>query len=76
MATPNSIDVENVLGQLTLHEKVKLLSGIDNWHLAPVERLGIPSIRTSDGPNGVRGTQFFNGTAAGTCHTILFPETF
>ena len=66
MTTTKHIDVENVLMQLTLGEKVKLLSGIDNWHLAPVERLGIPIIRTSDGPNGVRGTKAFNGTPAGT----------
>ena len=75
MSTLRSIHVENILAELTLDEKVKLISGIDNWHLAPVERLGIPSIRTSDGPNGVRGTQFFNGTAAGMWHANLPVES-
>ena len=38
--------------------------GIDFWHTAPVHRLGMKSVRLSDGPNGVRGTRFFNGVPA------------
>lgn len=36
-------------------------------------RLNIPSIRCSDGPNGVRGTRFFNGSPAACfpCGTAL-----
>ncbi|USW58805.1 Putative glycoside hydrolase, family 3, glycoside hydrolase family 3 domain, immunoglobulin [Septoria linicola] len=66
-------DVEDVLSQLTTQEKVSLLSGTDFWHLAGVSRLGIPAIRTSDGPNGVRGTKFFNGVPAAClpCGTAL-----
>ncbi|KAJ9656699.1 beta-glucosidase [Coniosporium apollinis] len=65
-------EVDTVLAELTLDEKIALLSGIDFWHTAPVHRLGVPSIRLSDGPNGVRGTRFFNGVPAaclpcGTC---------
>ncbi|KAL8357767.1 hypothetical protein RB598_002525 [Gaeumannomyces tritici] len=58
------IDVEDVLKKLTLVEKVELLSGIDFWHTRPVHRLGVPSVRLSDGPNGVRGTKFFNSVKA------------
>lgn len=57
-------EVEDVLKKLDLNEKVALLSGIDFWHTAPVHRLGVPSIRVSDGPNGVRGTRFFQGVPA------------
>ncbi len=57
----SDFDVEKVLEQLTLTEKIGLTAGIDFWHTYPVERLNIPSLRFSDGPNGVRGTKFFNG---------------
>ncbi|KAK3699001.1 beta-glucosidase [Vermiconidia calcicola] len=69
----HSLDVDKVLSQLTTEEKISLLSGVDFWHTAPIERLGIPSIRTSDGPNGVRGTRFFNGVPAAClpCGTAL-----
>ncbi|KAK9802323.1 putative beta-glucosidase [Seiridium cardinale] len=67
------LDVDAVLGKLTLQEKISFLSGTDSWHLFNVERLNIPVIRTSDGPNGVRGTKMFNGTPAAClpCGTAL-----
>ncbi|KAF9639181.1 putative beta-glucosidase protein [Lasiodiplodia theobromae] len=67
------IDIEDALSKLDLNEKVELLSGIDFWHTKPIPRLSIPSIRTSDGPNGVRGTRFFNGVPAACfpCGTAL-----
>lgn len=70
------IDIDSTIAQLTLHEKIGLVSGLDSWHTFPVHRLGIPSLRITDGPNGVRGTKFFNsvptaciptGTAIASC---------
>ncbi|KAF9512006.1 glycoside hydrolase family 3 protein [Hydnum rufescens UP504] len=55
------LDVQDVLRNLAENEKIALTTGRDLWHTAPVRRLGVPSIRTSDGPNGVRGTRFFEG---------------
>lgn len=48
-------------------------TGIDFWHTAGISRLNVPSLRTSDGPNGVRGTRFFNGVPAACfpCSTAL-----
>ncbi|GLA47042.1 hypothetical protein AnigIFM63604_000906 [Aspergillus niger] len=57
-------DIEELIKQLTLDEKVALLTGDDFWHTVPIPRLGIPSIRLSDGPNGVRGTRFFGSVPA------------
>ena len=39
-------------------------AGIDFWHTQAIPEHGIPSIRVTDGPNGVRGTRFFNGIPA------------
>jgi len=48
-------DIKQLIKDLTLEEKVELLSGFDAWQTNKIDRLGIPSIKMSDGPNGVRG---------------------
>ncbi|KZT52896.1 glycoside hydrolase family 3 protein [Calocera cornea HHB12733] len=57
---PKEVDVEATIASLSIQDKVKLLAGKDFWHFADVPAAGIGSVRTSDGANGVRGTQFFN----------------
>jgi beta-glucosidase len=47
--------IEDILNQMTLEEQVSLLSGADFWTTVPVERLGVPKIKVTDGPNGARG---------------------
>src|SRR5438067_5231437 len=62
-------DVEDLLRQMTLQEKVALLAGTKTWYTVPVERLGIPSLKMSDGPNGARGA----GGLTGGVKTACFP---
>jgi beta-glucosidase len=46
--------ISELLGQLTLEEKVTLTVGGGAYTTAAVERLGIPAIYLCDGPHGVR----------------------
>ncbi|MEV8509160.1 glycoside hydrolase family 3 C-terminal domain-containing protein [Actinoplanes sp. NPDC051475] len=48
------LDVDRLLGELTVAEKAALTSGSSFWYTAPVDRLGIPRIMVSDGPHGLR----------------------
>ena len=41
--------------QMTVAEKVSLLAGATMWTTMPIERLHIPAIKVTDGPNGARG---------------------
>ena len=56
--TARSARVEALLDTLTLDETVSLLAGLNMWNTVPIERVGIPRMRVSDGPAGVRGSRF------------------
>ncbi|RCK67058.1 putative beta-glucosidase I [Candida viswanathii] len=58
MAT--TFDVDKVFNELSLEDKIALTAGKDFWHTNAVPSQSIPSLRFSDGPNGIRGTKFFN----------------
>lgn len=47
--------INDLILALTLEEKVAMLSGANFWHTTGVERLGIPRLKMTDGPNGARG---------------------
>ncbi|WIM97742.1 glycoside hydrolase family 3 C-terminal domain-containing protein [Actinoplanes oblitus] len=49
-------DIDHLIGQLSLAEKVSLLTGQDFWSLPAIPRVGLRSLVMSDGPIGVRGT--------------------
>lgn len=53
-AQPIEARVEDLLARMTLEEKVRLMAGAEPFALPAIERLGIPSLRMSDGPTGVR----------------------
>ena len=50
-----SAGVDSLLAALELDEKIALVSGADMWRTPGIERLGIPPLCLSDGPNGARG---------------------
>ena len=64
------IDVGSVMRALTLEEKVTLLAGHDAWHTVTLP--GVPPLRFSDGPAGVRGTSWQGPASASfPCGTAL-----
>jgi beta-glucosidase len=67
------LNIDNLIQEMTLDEKIGMLAGQDMWHTQPVDRLGIPSIRVSDGPNGVRGASgnYTPTSACFPCGTAL-----
>ncbi|MEW9870869.1 beta-glucosidase [Arthrobacter sp. HS15c] len=47
--------LESLLSELTLEEKVQLLTGRDFWTTWPIKSIGLRHMVVSDGPSGVRG---------------------
>jgi len=61
--------IDDILNAMTLEEQVSLLSGADFWTTVPVERLNVPKIKVTDGPNGARG----GGSLVGGVKAACFP---
>jgi beta-glucosidase len=59
--------IEKLLAEMTLEEKVSMAAGSDAWHSTGVGRLGVPTIKMTDGPNGARGD------AQSGCSAVCFP---
>lgn len=64
---------EELVSAMTLEEKATLVIGDSAWTTAAVARLGIPSIRMSDGPHGVRRTHDTGSMAFGAHPATCFP---
>ncbi|KAL4952459.1 glycoside hydrolase superfamily [Aspergillus filifer] len=56
--------IESILSKLTLEEKILLLAGKNFWETYDFPDKGVPSVKTSDGPNGARGATFKGGVTA------------
>jgi len=56
--TAASSDVEQrvdaILGRMTLEQKIDLLGGVDGYYVRGFPPLGLPRLKTADGPMGVR----------------------
>jgi beta-glucosidase len=66
---PANLTIEQLVDSMTIAEQVTLLSGQDFWSVAPNERLGIGTLRVTDGPNGARG----GGSLIGGVKSASFP---
>ena len=49
------IDIDAALAALSLDDKCRLVAGRTTWRTHPFPEAGIPQLKMSDGPNGVRG---------------------
>ena len=48
------MDLKQIISNMTLEEKISCCTGADFWHTKAMPRHGIPAIKMSDGPHGVR----------------------
>ncbi len=48
------INIDKLINDLTLEEKVCLLSGHKSWFTNKISRVGLPSVMLTDGPHGLR----------------------
>lgn len=59
---------KEIVAKMTLDEKIDFVGGINAFDIRAIDRLGIPLVRTADGPQGVRNntvsTQYTCGLAA------------
>ena len=64
---PVSIErLDALVRSLSIEERAGLTCGVDAWHAAGLDSIGLAPMLTLDGPNGVRGMTFPAGSSA-TC---------
>lgn len=66
-------DIQTILDQMTLEEKAALCTGASMWTTVPVERLGVPAIKMTDGPHGVRCVPDVHAVGARSLPATCFP---
>ena len=64
---PVSVErLEALVRSLSIEDRAQLTAGIDSWHAAGLDSIGLGPMLTLDGPNGVRDKVFEIGSSA-TC---------
>src|ERR1035437_2552462 len=55
-ASPSAIEAraDAMLKQLSLEEKIDLIGGLDDFYIREIKHIGLPRLKMSDGPIGVR----------------------
>jgi hypothetical protein len=67
----SAIPDADLLAALSLDDKVRLLTGTDNWSTCPLPAIGLRAMVVSDGPAGVRGVTM---DEADCCRFAACPE--
>ncbi len=68
------MEIRRLLSELTIEEKAALVAGTDFMYTNPVPRLGVPSLRMSDGPHGLRvQTEGGDNGVTGSLPATSFP---
>jgi beta-glucosidase len=49
--------VQAILSRMTLEEKIDMIGGVDDFYIRAYPQLGLPRLRMSDGPLGVRNAE-------------------
>ena len=67
------IDVDKVMSELTLEEKISLVGGKDYWCTRDIPRLGVASTMMCDGPTGLRKSLDMDQVDSGSVPATCFP---
>lgn len=59
--------VNDLLSKMTTVEKIDYIGGYNDFYIRPISRLGVPQIKMSDGPVGVRNYGKTTAYPAGIC---------
>ena len=66
-AEPVPSALEPAPPSLSLDDKIRLLTGADNWRTVAEDRLGLRPLAMSDGPAGVRGIVMDERAPSSSC---------